>query len=86
MVNVVRPQARSVLARAGEVQWEGTGHMLLKGLLEEYFSIKIRKTWEYTFKKKPGSDWKAMDSSRIARTSAVAHGNHLLLTIGAQRV
>jgi hypothetical protein len=62
------------------------GHMLYRDLLEEFFSIKKRKTWEYTFRKKPGSDLRVKDSSRIARTSSVARGNHFLFTIGAKRV
>ena len=60
--------------------------MLYRDLLEEYFSIKKRKTREYTFRKKPGSDWRVKDSSRIARTSAVSKGSLFLFTIGEKKV
>jgi hypothetical protein len=61
--------------------------MLYKDLLEEYFSINPMKgKWQYTFTKKPCSDWKVLDSSRIARTSAGTESSLFLFTIGAKQV
>lgn len=58
--------------------------MRFADVLQEYFTASKRKTWEYTFRKKPGSKWAVSEKTRIARTSAESRGSILLFTIGAK--
>ncbi len=60
--------------------------MLYGDILEEYFKVRRRKTWSYSFAKKPGSDWAVKSNTRIARSSAESHGSVLLFTIGAKAI
>jgi hypothetical protein len=60
--------------------------MQYEDVLKEYFKIQKRNTWDYSFRKKVGSDWAVSTNSRIARTSAERMGSILLFTIGAKKL